>query len=161
MDEKTNNLKRAMHEALPFLRQEATMSCECDTSVGISCYGCEARYLVGLFETTLAGEEINQYDENAIRSCFGMLMKDIHNTAVKHGFWEEGRRKAEYIALMHSELSEALEEIRNDCDETEELGDCIIRILDYCEAHKLDIAYYLTKKIAENKNREHKHGKLF
>lgn len=36
----------------------------------------------------------------------------INRTATAHGFWDEERNFGEMIALMHSELSEALEEHR-------------------------------------------------
>lgn len=36
----------------------------------------------------------------------------IHKTAADHGFWETERNMGEMIALIHSELSEALEEHR-------------------------------------------------
>lgn len=38
--------------------------------------------------------------------------KEIHENAVAHGWWEEDRTISEICALIHSELSEALEEAR-------------------------------------------------
>ena len=39
--------------------------------------------------------------------------KEVHENAVNHGWWDGERELPELIALMHSELSEALEEYRN------------------------------------------------
>lgn len=39
--------------------------------------------------------------------------KEIHENAVAHGWWETKRSTGEVVALIHSELSEALEEARD------------------------------------------------
>lgn len=41
------------------------------------------------------------------------LVAKAHENAVKHGFWEPPLSFGTAIALIHSELSEALEEERN------------------------------------------------
>ena len=69
------------------------------------------------------------------------------------------------IALMHSELSEALEAIRSK-DEAknnvgEELADCCIRIFDYCGAYGIDLGKEIVKKMKINEKREVRHGKKF
>lgn len=40
-------------------------------------------------------------------------VKRCHEIAVAHGWWDEEKSVGEIIALMHSELSEALEEARD------------------------------------------------
>lgn len=76
------------------------------------------------------------------------------------------RNKGEMIALMHSELSEALEAVRKDAmddklpqwrGETMEMADCVIRILDYCAGHGLDIGPAIIAKLHFNYRRaDHK-----
>jgi NTP pyrophosphatase (non-canonical NTP hydrolase) len=97
----------------------------------------------------------------------------INANARSHGFWPEGedRNVAEMIALIHSELSEALEGYRhgNPSDDhvpefdslTVELADAVIRILDMAAGMQLDFAAALIAKMRYNLGRPHKHGKEF
>lgn len=92
------------------------------------------------------------------------FISKCHRIAKNKGWWDTERNDGELIALMHSELSEALEAMRNHGrkeDIAEELADCCIRIFDYCGARNIDLEKTLLRKIEYNKTRPYRHGKKF
>lgn len=105
---------------------------------------------------------------NLFVSSFNQLAGEIHQTAVSKGWWDTERNNGEIIALMHSELSEALEAIRhgNPPDDKlpeftgaeAELADVIIRIMDMAPGRGWRIAEAVVAKMAYNRTRPHKHG---
>jgi NTP pyrophosphatase (non-canonical NTP hydrolase) len=107
------------------------------------------------------------------------LVAQAHATAREKGWWgpngDEDRNIPEQLALMHSELSEALEEIRagrapaeitTDADGKPgkpggfpvELADLLIRVADTCGRYGIDLETALRRKLAYNRGRPYRHG---
>ena len=97
---------------------------------------------------------------------------EIYKWAKEKGWWEvsaEERNFGELLALIHSEVSEALESWRMSepasferAGKPEgwgiELVDVLIRVLDMMHAHGLDIEQLMETKMAHNRTREYRHG---
>jgi NTP pyrophosphatase (non-canonical NTP hydrolase) len=101
------------------------------------------------------------------------LSDEIHEWSRGHGFWDhekidcagfdQARNPSialEKIALMMSELAEAVESERDgDTNTEEELADTIIRILDFCGWRGYQIEDAILRKVDVNKTRPYKHGR--
>lgn len=107
------------------------------------------------------GDHLNSLRDNALR------------IAVGHGFTDA--TPGEDIALMHSELSEGLEDIRGGkglnetwyeakkpfpkpCGVPSEMADIVIRVLHFCGKHGIDLDRAVAEKMAYNESRPFKHG---
>lgn len=116
------------------------------------------------------------------------LVNEAHQNAINKGWYEEPRSFGEVIALMHSELSEALEDHRNGrgfrevwyekeddfgivfaqgeqpasewkpCGIPTELADTVIRIFDTCGHLNIDLEAAIREKMSYNATRPQRHG---
>lgn len=108
------------------------------------------------------------------------MADDVRKVNIQHG-WRDGTNTfGDYIALLHSELSEALEAYRDHrlADATyaarmlddgatvlpkpegvgSELADVFIRLLDMCDVYGIDLEFEYRRKLEYNRTRPYQHG---
>lgn len=117
------------------------------------------------------------------------LGKKIHGINKKNGFYEDEKNIGEMLALIHSEVSEALEadrrkdiapitikstlfelsdsdfkscfrkDVKNSFED--ELADIMIRVMDLAAFKSIDLEAHIKAKVRYNSLREYKHGKNY
>lgn len=103
------------------------------------------------------------------------FIKEVGENAEAHGFHKATHSPLEYLAQIHSEVSEVVEELRRGykptdtyhetngkpCGVPTELADVVIRCFDFAYVYGIDLETAILEKHHYNKSRPYLHGRKF
>lgn len=105
--------------------------------------------------------------ETSLRQTLSAMANEIREVNLANGWavfqpseWDLTYKVPGILALIHSEVSEALEAFRKNDEENflEELADVLIRVLDCAGGMTNDFDEIVKNKIEKNRGRSHRHG---
>ena len=88
------------------------------------------------------------------------LCDEAYETAKDKGWYDRDTETGTQLALIHSEVSEALEADRKGLSDqfAGELADVCIRVFSLCGSRGIDLENYILEKMLLNKSRPYRHG---
>jgi NTP pyrophosphatase (non-canonical NTP hydrolase) len=131
-------------------------------------------YQVGQFKAKLPEYGVE------FRNVFSLLTAEVRSNCEEKGWHDDQNSMAEYVALLHSEVSEVLEAWRDHHDTKShynviqvydtggyavkpigvdsDMADVFIRLLDTCDVFGVDLMQAFIEKMAYNRTRPYQHG---